>query len=47
MAKKEQEETTSDDNDQVIKTSQELKEDVSQKYECVYRTGGVRKTLPH
>jgi len=49
MAKKEQEETTSDDNDQVTctKTSQELKEEVSQKYACVYRTGAVRKTLPH
>ena len=49
MAKKEQEETTSGDNDQVTctKTSQELKEEVSQKYACVYRTGAVRKTLPH
>ena len=49
MAKKEQEETTPDDNDQVTctKTSQELKEEVSQKYACVYRTGAVRKTLPH
>ena len=49
MAKKEQEETTPDDNDQVTctKTSQELKEEVRQKYACVYRIGAVRKTLPH
>ena len=49
IAKKEQDKTTPDDNDQVTctKTSQELKEEVSQKYACVYRTGAVRKTLPH
>ena len=48
MPKKEQEETTPDDNDQVTctKTSQELKEEVSQKYACVYRTEALRKTLP-
>ena len=50
MAKKEQEETIPDDGDQITctKISQELKEEVIQKYTQVFTgLGAVTETLPH
>ena len=48
-AKTEREETTTDDSSSTTRTSQELKEEVLQKYahSSLYRPGAFREILPH